>query len=630
MKTLQAEELRKRNREEQRRAYENMKASLHSSAKHSGINAVLKFLNIKGTVDERKELSEQLEYARDNYNLKTRYIELDTDWYTSAAMPMIVKTNDGDWLAVLPRSDGSCVYSDNGKMIRVTKANAGIFSGGALCFYPILKSGRNRLINLVSFIMRASTVSDRVKVLAASAAAAAAGMLLPWVNSFIFSKIIPAGVTSGILAAAALVISAVAASSILILLQSLILTNVMLRCGAYIQGAVFSRLLSLKTDFFRDRRSGEISGMAAEFADITKTVTVKSIGACIGAVMALVYLIQMSKYAPQLFWIVILISVVQTAFTVAAGIARSRQLGRYTSSIMDMSGFCYELFSGIEQVKLNGAEPRMLRRWSELYLNAARGAEVPFTAKYLPSISRFIGILGTAALFVAGAELSASNYIAFAAAYGAYAAAGGAAAVIIDMLAAFRASYTRIKPLLEAECEDDGGGRIVPDNISGDIDVTDLYFGYGKDMPSVINGITVHIKSGESIGIAGASGCGKSTLIRLLLGFEQAQSGSVYIDGYDIRELDLKSLRRKVGAVLQNTGLIMGDIYSNITLTRPHASEDEISEAVEAAGLTETIKTLPMGLHTPVSQENLHAFRRTASEGTHSAGAYFKAVYTYI
>ena len=82
------------------------------------------------------------------------------------------------------------------------------------------------------------------------------------------------------------------------------------------------------------------------------------------------------------------------------------------------------------------------------------------------------------------------------------------------------------------------------------------------------------------------------------------KKGSIYIDEFDIRELDMKACRRKIGTVLQDAGIISGDIYSNITITKPDADMEEVREAVEMAGLTETIASLPMGVHTPVSQEN--------------------------
>lgn len=134
--------------------------------------------------------------------------------------------------------------------------------------------------------------------------------------------------------------------------------------------------------------------------------------------------------------------------------------------------------------------------------------------------------------------------------------------------------------------------------------MSDLHFRYDKNSPYVINGLSAHIHEGESVGIVGMSGCGKSTLIRLLLGFEKAEQGSIYIDGIDILELDLKSFRRKIGVCLNSTGLISGDIYSNITLTKPDAAIEEVNAAVEAAGLAETIAELPMGIHTPINQEN--------------------------
>jgi ABC-type bacteriocin/lantibiotic exporter with double-glycine peptidase domain len=172
------------------------------------------------------------------------------------------------------------------------------------------------------------------------------------------------------------------------------------------------------------------------------------------------------------------------------------------------------------------------------------------------------------------------------------------------MIACFASSYSLLRPMLYAEQEEYGGEKKTVDTIKGEIAITDLHFKYADDMPYVINGLSVNIRAGESVGIIGASGCGKSTLLRLLLGFEKAQSGSIYIDGCDIRELDMKSYRRKIGVVMQNAGLITGDIYSNITLTKPDAAREEVENAIERVGLSELIKSLPMGVHTPISQEN--------------------------
>ena len=224
--------------------------------------------------------------------------------------------------------------------------------------------------------------------------------------------------------------------------------------------------------------------------------------------------------------------------------------------------------------------------------------------EYAPVFYKLIHIFTTAVIFLLGTGMAASGYIAFSSAYGAYTAAGTGTAVIIQMIASFRSSYSLIRPVLEAEEEEYGSGKKIPQKIRGEITVSDLHFRYTQDSPYVLNGLSVHIREGESVGIIGTSGCGKSTLLRLLLGFEDPEKGSIYIDEFDIRELDMKACRRKIGTVLQDAGIISGDIYSNITITKPDADMEEVREAVEMAGLTETIASLPMGVHTPVSQEN--------------------------
>lgn len=262
------------------------------------------------------------------------------------------------------------------------------------------------------------------------------------------------------------------------------------------------------------------------------------------------------------------------------------------------------MLAGMEHIKLNGAEARIMRRWSERYLDASRNEDKPFFLKYAQVFYKLVSIFTTAVIFLSGAGMAASDYIAFSAAYGAYTAAGAGATVIIQTIASLKASYSLISPVLEAECEEYGSEKKTPERLRGEITVSDLYFRYADGAPYVLQGLSVHIREGESVGVIGTSGCGKSTLIRLLLGFEEAEKGSVYIDEFDIRELDMRSCRRKIGTVLQDAGIISGDIYSNITITKPDANREEVREAIDMAGLTETIESLPMGVHTPISQEN--------------------------
>ena len=102
--------------------------------------------------------------------------------------------------------------------------------------------------------------------------------------------------------------------------------------------------------------------------------------------------------------------------------------------------------------------------------------------------------------------------------------------------------------------------------------------------------------------IVGETGCGKTTLMRLMLGFETPQKGAVYYDGKDLKQIDLKSLRQKIGSVMQNGKLFPGDIYSNIVLTAPWLSVDEAWKAATIAGIADDIGNMPMGMFTLISE----------------------------
>ena len=102
--------------------------------------------------------------------------------------------------------------------------------------------------------------------------------------------------------------------------------------------------------------------------------------------------------------------------------------------------------------------------------------------------------------------------------------------------------------------------------------------------------------------VVGKTGCGKSTLVRLLLGFEKPLKGGIYYDGKDISNIDLRSLRRKIGVVMQNGSLFSGDIYSNIVISAPELTMDEAWEAAEQAGIADDIRKMPMGMHTLISE----------------------------
>jgi ABC-type bacteriocin/lantibiotic exporter with double-glycine peptidase domain len=144
--------------------------------------------------------------------------------------------------------------------------------------------------------------------------------------------------------------------------------------------------------------------------------------------------------------------------------------------------------------------------------------------------------------------------------------------------------------------------KLVLSRISGGIELSNVTFRYVEDMPPVLDDLSLRIRPGQYVAIVGKTGCGKSTLMRVMLGFETPQKGAVYYDGRDLKKIDLKSLRRRIGAVMQNGKMFTGDIFSNITISAPWLTLDDAWEAAELAGMADDIRAMPMGMHTLISE----------------------------
>jgi ABC-type multidrug transport system fused ATPase/permease subunit len=138
----------------------------------------------------------------------------------------------------------------------------------------------------------------------------------------------------------------------------------------------------------------------------------------------------------------------------------------------------------------------------------------------------------------------------------------------------------------------------------GKLELENVTFGYAKDRP-VLKNVTFTVQPGEKIAILGATGSGKSSLIYLIPRFYDIQAGSIRIDGTDIRQFKLASLRRQIGVVLQDVFLFSGTIRENIAFGKPDASMDEIVLAAKAARIHDFIESLPSGYDTPVGERGV-------------------------
>ena len=199
------------------------------------------------------------------------------------------------------------------------------------------------------------------------------------------------------------------------------------------------------------------------------------------------------------------------------------------------------------------------------------------------------------------ANITVADYYAFTAAYAMVSGAFSSLVGIGLQAANIRPVLEQVKPIMETmpEVAED---KTVVTHVTGGIELNHVSFRYNETMSWVLDDLSLKIQPGQYVAIVGKTGCGKSTLMRLLMGFETPQKGAIYYDGKNINTLDLKSLRKKLGVVMQNGKLFQGDIFSNITISAPWLTLEKAWEAAELADIADDIRAMPMGMHTIISE----------------------------
>jgi ATP-binding cassette subfamily B protein len=265
--------------------------------------------------------------------------------------------------------------------------------------------------------------------------------------------------------------------------------------------------------------------------------------------------------------------------------------------------------SGIATIKSFTAEDYELDRVgieSEAYRHSNRKA-IALSAAFVPLI-RFVILIGfTATLFLGGLEAANGRL-----SVGTY---GFMVFIIQRLLWPFTqlgqtldqyqramASINRVMNLLDTPIAIPTGNRPFPTHqVKGEVEIRDITFAYQDRTPALTN-LSLHLPAGQTIGIVGATGSGKSTLVKLLLRFYEIQQGQILIDGIDIRELQLRDLRRCIGWVSQEVFLFHGTVAENISYGSFDASREEIMQAAKLAEAHEFIAALPQGYDTIVGE----------------------------
>jgi ATP-binding cassette subfamily B multidrug efflux pump len=162
----------------------------------------------------------------------------------------------------------------------------------------------------------------------------------------------------------------------------------------------------------------------------------------------------------------------------------------------------------------------------------------------------------------------------------------------------------RVFKVLDTNSNIDDAGTIEANHFQGEIEFDNVRFSYVKD-EEVLKGVSFRVEAGQTVAIVGATGAGKSTIINLLNRFYEINSGSIRIDGEDIRAMTLSSLRNQIAVVLQDVFLFADTILNNITLNNEYITEEDVITAAKSIGIHEFISSLPGGYHYNVKERGV-------------------------
>ena len=576
---------------------------------NDAIEALLKYFGIRErTIPANvRDLEGRLDYLLSSSDIMYRKVTLEEGWHEDAMGVLITNlTENGAVITVMRDAAGVYSYQDplTGRTVHVTRAQEKKIGNEAYCFYRPLPLRKITLKDLIQYM--ASTLSswDIAAFVMASMAITLVGMILPKLNHILMGEVVTYGSYQLLGAVIGFMFFATVGSFLLAIIKQLLLSRIRVKLSVNVQAAAMMRVLSLPPDFFKKYNSGELSQYLGYMNSLCTTLVDSIFSTAITGVFSLVYLTQIFSYARSL----VIPSLVVTVLTLAIGIAANAAQAEINKEQMDLAakerGLSYALINGIEKIRLSGAENRVFAKWIELYV---RDADLKFNPPVIVKMQRVfsaaVTLVGTIVMYYIAVRtgVSVADYYAFNAAYGYISGALAAITSVAMTAATIVPSLELIRPLLDAEPEKHTGRESVA-SITGNIELSHVTCRYEKEGRKILDDLSLRIPARQYVAIVGKTGCGKSTLLRLLLGFEKPETGAIFYDRKDIQTLDLGSLRKCIGTVLQEGDLFGGSIFENITISAPNLTLDQAWEAAEIAGIADDIRAMPMGMGTMLQE----------------------------
>ena len=540
--------------------------------------------------------------------VRVRQVALPPHWWRSESGPMVgfLKIG-GEPVALLQKSPTTMLLYNPATETEqvVSEQLADTVSPLALTFYASLPDRATTLRDILGLCFKPCK-ADLIAVIIAGALGGLLATSIPMATGYVFDTIIPGHQTYQMIQIAIAIAAAAFAAASFELTQNIAQLRIEGRISGIVQSAFMDRLLRLPSAFFAQYSSGDLAQRTMVIEYARKSLTGVLVSSLVTGTFSLFSFGLLIYYAPMASIAAALLALLLATVTLFTGY----RVMQVVIGIQDMkgriNGLVLEILSGITKIRMAGAEERAFNIWGGTFGNL-RQQEITARKRHnqfwvfwgayevlcLGCIFAVIGLIGET-------HMSTGAFLAFVAGFNGLLVSLFALAKSLIVVFSVTPLYKRAVPILKAEPES-SVAKLHPGTLQGEIVINHAFFRYAPTLPLVLNDLSLKVSAGEFVAIVGPSGSGKSTIMRLLLGLDRPESGTLYFDGRDLSGLDLRSVRRQIGVVLQNGRPIPGSIYENIK-GATHATIDECWEIAASVGLSDDIMSMPMKMHTLLTE----------------------------
>lgn len=435
------------------------------------------------------------------------------------------------------------------------------------------------------------------------------GLANPLITQVIIDKVLIQNSPATLNVLGTLLVATAIFEAVLTTLRTNLFVQTTNRIDMALGSEVIDHLLRLPLRYFEKRPVGELSTRINELENIRQFLTGTALTVVLDAIFSVIYIVVMLYYS----WLLTLVALATVPLFAMLGLIVAPVIRQQTRIRAERNAqtqsYLVEVVSGIQTVKAQNIELRSRWQWQDRYARyVADSFKNALTSTTAGSISKFLNQLSGLLLLWVGAFLVLQGTLTLGQLIAFRIIAGYTTSPLLRLVQLWQnfqetaLSLERLADILDTPQEEDVRQDIPLPEIQGAVKYDHITFRFTNSPTPQLDNINLDIPPGKFVGVVGQSGAGKSTLTKLLPRLYDPEAGRILIDGYDIHKVELYSLRRQIGMVLQDTLLFDTTVQENIALNNPEATSDEIINAAKVAYAHDFIMSLPMGYNTRVGE----------------------------